>query len=242
MREFSDFCHDLIRSQTLSEVADAFRAAVLEEGFTVSLCPVISAGVRPARVQWLFRNLTPAWEKYSDQKQIPVRSPAMIAARKRSSPFTFVEVFDNPRLPKDQRWVWQTTREWGWLNGFVVPVHGPGEYFSYVSMASPERDLNLGFENRARLQMLALLAHDRCHALSQASLEAPIISDEADQLSGRELECMRWVAAGKTDWEIGMILAISSSTVRFHVENARRKLEASSRPQAVARLFSLGLL
>jgi DNA-binding CsgD family transcriptional regulator len=64
----------------------------------------------------------------------------------------------------------------------------------------------------------------------------------SSKLSERELECIRWVAAGKTDWEIGMILGLSSSTARFHIENARRKLDASTRAQAVAILFTRGLL
>ena len=89
--------------------------------------------------------------------------------------------------------------------------------------------------------MLAILAHDRCTALNQ--LERPDSTpNSGDKLSERELECMRWVAAGKTDWEIGMILAVSSSTARFHIENARRKLVASTRAQAVAILFARGLL
>jgi ATP/maltotriose-dependent transcriptional regulator MalT len=42
-----------------------------------------------------------------------------------------------------------------------------------------------------------------------------------DALSARELECLRWVAAGKTDREIGMILSISATTAKFHVNRAR---------------------
>jgi DNA-binding CsgD family transcriptional regulator len=241
MREFGDICHDLIRGETLADIAAVFRAGVLEQGYTVSLCPVVSSSPQTTRLQWLFRNLTPAWEKFSDQRNIPMRSPALTTARKQTAPFSFVEVFDNPALPPEQQWVWQMTREWGWRNGFVVPVHGPRGYFSYVSIASPERDLDLRIENRARLQMLALLAHDRCSTLSL--VERPDAApDPSRKLSERELECMRWVAAGKTDWEIGTILIISSSTARFHVENARRKLDASTRAQAVAILFARGLL
>jgi DNA-binding CsgD family transcriptional regulator len=241
MREFGDICHDLIRSEALADVAAVFRAGVREHGYTVSLCPVVSSPPQATRLQWLFRNLTPAWEKFSDQRNIPSRSPALTTARRQRAPFTFVEVFDDRALPPEQLWVWQMTREWGWQNGFVVPVHGPHGYFSYVSIASPERDLDLGIENRARLQMLALLAHDRCSTLSLA--ERPDAAPHSSsQLSERERECMRWVASGKTDWEIGMILVISSSTVRFHIENARRKLDASTRAQAIAILFARGLL
>jgi DNA-binding CsgD family transcriptional regulator len=41
------------------------------------------------------------------------------------------------------------------------------------------------------------------------------------------------VAAGKSDWAIAQILGISRKTVNFHVENAKRKLGASTRVQAV---------
>jgi DNA-binding CsgD family transcriptional regulator len=241
MREFADICHDLVGGETLAEVAQVFRAGVLEHGYTVSLCPVVSSPPQGTRLQWLFRNLTPDWQKFSDQRNIPKRSPALTTASRQTTPFSFVEVFDNPALPPEQQWVWQMTQEWGWQNGFVVPVHGPRGYFSYVSIASPERDLDLRIENRARLQMLALLAHDRCSALSLAA-RPDAASDSGSTLSERELECMRWVAAGKTDWEIGMILVISASTARFHIENVRRKLDAATRAQAVAILFARGLL
>jgi DNA-binding CsgD family transcriptional regulator len=193
----------------------------------------------------MFRNFTPAWKKFTDQVVIPARNPVLGAARTRHNPFTFIEVCNDAALPTDQRWIWNVTREFGFENGFAVPVHGPAGYVSYVSMGSPESDLDLRFETRAQLQMMALLAHDRCRALSPVAdrlRRADAEPDSAKALSDRELECMRWIAAGKTDWEIGMILAISSSTVRFHVDNARRKLDALTRPQAVAILFARGLL
>jgi DNA-binding CsgD family transcriptional regulator len=53
---------------------------------------------------------------------------------------------------------------------------------------------------------------------------------------------MKWVAAGKTDWEIGQVLGISESTVHFHVENAKKKLKKSTRTEAVAILVLHGLM
>lgn len=57
-------------------------------------------------------------------------------------------------------------------------------------------------------------------------------------LTTREREALTWVAEGKSDWEIAMILGLSETTVRFHVDNARRKLGAVNRAQAVARLLT----
>jgi DNA-binding CsgD family transcriptional regulator len=47
------------------------------------------------------------------------------------------------------------------------------------------------------------------------------------------------VAEGKTDWEIATIMGFSQSTARFHVDNARRKLDCVNRAHAVARLLAL---
>ena len=57
-------------------------------------------------------------------------------------------------------------------------------------------------------------------------------------LTTREQEALSWVAEGKSDWEIAVILGLSETTVRFHVDNARKKLGAVNRAQAVARLVT----
>jgi LuxR family transcriptional regulator, quorum-sensing system regulator BjaR1 len=59
-------------------------------------------------------------------------------------------------------------------------------------------------------------------------------------LTRRERDVMAYVAEGKTDWEIGVILSLSETTARFHADNARRKLGAVNRAHAVARYLALG--
>lgn len=59
-------------------------------------------------------------------------------------------------------------------------------------------------------------------------------------LSKRETECLTWVANGKTAWEVAQILAISESTVTFHIENAKKKLAAVTVTHAVALSVSKG--
>ena len=65
----------------------------------------------------------------------------------------------------------------------------------------------------------------------------PGAEDEV-RLTARERDALSWVAEGKSDWEISVILGLSETTVRFHVDNARKKLGAVNRAQAVARLLS----
>lgn len=53
------------------------------------------------------------------------------------------------------------------------------------------------------------------------------------QLNDREIETLTWVARGKTSAEIAQILGVAKRTVDFHLDNARTKLGAATRTQAV---------
>ena len=61
-------------------------------------------------------------------------------------------------------------------------------------------------------------------------------------MSARELDCLRWTAAGKTAWEASVILGISERTVRFHLNTAREKLNCTTTTQAVAKAVSNQLI
>jgi DNA-binding CsgD family transcriptional regulator len=54
-------------------------------------------------------------------------------------------------------------------------------------------------------------------------------------LSSREREVLSWVAQGKTNPEIGTILALSVRTVQTHLDHIYRKLDVQTRTAAVAK-------
>jgi DNA-binding CsgD family transcriptional regulator len=61
-------------------------------------------------------------------------------------------------------------------------------------------------------------------------------------ISARELDCLKWTAAGKTAWEASVILGISERTVRFHLNMAREKLNCTTTTQAVAKAVANQLI
>lgn len=63
-----------------------------------------------------------------------------------------------------------------------------------------------------------------------------------EKLTAREIECLRWSAAGKSSEEIAIILSISSHTVVSYLKSAMRKLDAVNRMQAIARACRYRLL
>ena len=61
-------------------------------------------------------------------------------------------------------------------------------------------------------------------------------------LNDREVEALTWVARGKTSAEIAQILGLSKRTIDFHIDNARSKLGAATRTQAVIKAADGGLI
>ena len=61
-------------------------------------------------------------------------------------------------------------------------------------------------------------------------------------ITGRQLECLAWVAEGKSAIEIGMILGISGRTVEKHIAKICATFGVSRRIQAVDHAQRLGLI
>jgi DNA-binding CsgD family transcriptional regulator len=71
---------------------------------------------------------------------------------------------------------------------------------------------------------------------------AKAADEPTERLSNREIECLRWSAAGKSSEEIAIILGLSAHTVGSYLKIAMRKLNSVNRMQAVARAFRYRLL
>lgn len=121
----------------------------------------------------------------------------------------------------------------------VCPVHLPGGVIGAVVWATPDPavDVTAVFDaHAAELHILALRFVATYEDAVAGSDEPPA------RLTRREIQCLKWAAAGKTDAEIGGIVAISLPTVRFHVTNAARKLRVAGRSQAIQRAAILGYI
>jgi LuxR family quorum-sensing transcriptional regulator LasR len=109
----------------------------------------------------------------------------------------------------------------------------------------------LSFANRAdRGDTQEIVAR----ALPEACLAAIMLHDVVRQmvanernvlqapLTPRELECLHWIALGKSNWEIARILDVTEHGVVYYVRKLLWKLDARSRHQAVRRATACGLL
>lgn len=96
-----------------------------------------------------------------------------------------------------------------------------------------------------RAVQYAVERHKNAEALRQRMAEAeasPECADSSVQLTPRERDCLLLLAQGLRTERIGERMNISAATAEFHLRNARRKLGAATREQALIRAAMLGLI
>jgi DNA-binding CsgD family transcriptional regulator len=157
-------------------------------------------------------------------------NPLLTAIRESRTRYRFSDF-----APHDRREFgpyWDALSEAGIGDALCATSYGPERTIASLHLGFGTRDLSK--EDTRALQMAGLV-------LTERLLDFDIPEhDNRPALTRREHDTLGFVADGKTDWEISVILGVSEATVRFHVDNARRKLGATNRAHAVARMASRG--
>lgn len=131
--------------------------------------------------------------------------------------------------------IFLTSRDFGLNHGVSGGLHNQDTNTATLFSFSGSGDW---FKDHQK-QILTFLAPHLHQALARV-YKAAQVNSRLSTLSKREREIVAWVKAGKTNWEISMILNISERTVKFHVQNIERKLEAVNKAHAVAILMEQG--
>jgi DNA-binding CsgD family transcriptional regulator len=183
--------------------------------------PMVDAEGRPL-AETTFRWLDPDL-KYWKDRAFALKSPFVLAARFIAEPF----YFHGGRLA-----TWRPTdsldaidaapasAEHGVAGAIISPAYLPGGVIGAVVWATPDAgvDVPAVFEAWAvRLHAAALRFMSAYHD-ARGKLPSPA----AGRLTRREIQCLKWAAAGKTDATIAELVHISAPTVRFHLKNAPR--------------------
>lgn len=170
------------------------------------------------------------WDRYFSHGYLFV-DPAIKHVLNDTRPFLWSDLDplcrDNPAAKR----VMREASEFQLKNGFTVSLMTLDGTIAGFSLAG-ER-LELSPEHHGMMQLLATYALGRTLILEEP-IRAP--------LTVRERDVLRWVAEGKSDWEIGVILNISEHTADKMLRLAREKLGASTRAHAVARAIRLGII
>ncbi|MER8836854.1 autoinducer binding domain-containing protein [Mesorhizobium sp. M0909] len=211
---------------------EALTDAVRELGFDcyayLNVQPVRSYAVSNYANEWQQRYLE------RDYKDI---DPVVRTARARMEAFTWAS--DNPRKVSSRvRAFYADAGDFGIRSGITIPIRTAFGHMSMLTVASHKPSLSLEHDTD---QLAAVTAV----ALLQARLEQqevqPTTSVQAE-LTARQALCLKWSAEGKSMRAIAAIEGMSFATVNFHLNNARKTLDAGSLAQATALATKLELI
>ena len=137
------------------------------------------------------------------------------------------------RIPPDQEFYSQA-KSFGLSNGFSHIISNQ-RLFGLMSVADVK--LANSPRNRAIIHNLAPHFHQLVQFLTHKQAR-----ENVPRLTPREREVLLWAMEGKSNWEISVILGISQESIKGHIANILRKLDASNRAHAVAIAMQYDLL
>lgn len=182
-------------------------------------------------------------EAYWQDRRLALKSSFLHAARICAEPMWYHRGQIGSWRPTDlldQIDCSKVTAQFGFTAAIIAPTHLPGGRIGAVVWVTREEvDLPTIFSRESERLFVLAFRFIAAHAEASAPLRA---HSAVGQLTGREVQCVRWAAAGKTNTEIGMILSLSVSTVRFHLRNAGAKLGAASRSRTIQLATGHGFL
>jgi len=233
--ECLDFAARCSGQTPLDELIRDFAQITRKFGFTASACGASVTAGNKRTTRFFFCNWPTDWQNIYVSRDWAHHDVMMTEAARKMRPYSWEEARNGRKLTDAENEVYVAARRYGWIERLAIPIHGPGGYQGVVTLDAKE-SCNRSVTDTVLLQAMALPLHERCRK------ERFVQDNTGVALTKREIECIKWVAAGKTDWEIGQLLGLAEATAHFHVERAKKKLNARTRAQAVALLVLQGLL
>jgi LuxR family transcriptional regulator, quorum-sensing system regulator BjaR1 len=135
--------------------------------------------------------------------------------------------------------VMNEAKAFGLSEGFAVPIISVDGAQAIVTFGAPHFDIPE--RHRRALHVVAIFAHSQIRDIRKAGSGSKP-SPRKVHLSSREVECLRWAAAGKTAWETSEILHLSEQTVAQYMKSAAKKLGAQNKGHAIAEAMRASLI
>jgi LuxR family quorum sensing-dependent transcriptional regulator len=173
------------------------------------------------------------WSSYYFKNNLIKDDPYAAHCLRSTGPFEWKDApYDRLTWPAAEKLV-NDAADVGLRVGFAVPINTFAGCQGVVSMGGEH--VNLSPLAKRAIHLMSLYAYDKA-----SSVVRPPHQCSTGLLTRREKEALRWVAAGKTAWEISQILRISEATVQDHLKAAARKFEAPNRVATVVAALRRG--
>ncbi|MBA1429377.1 MULTISPECIES: helix-turn-helix transcriptional regulator [Pseudomonas fluorescens group] len=229
---------EILMCETLDAWSQVLFSLAKDCGFSSVLFGVKPTISTPFSSSTIISNYSKSWRAFYDSNACYEVDPVVFHCLNSSLPLVWTkENFINQ--PEQQ--LYEAASASGVRSGLCMPIHGPRGEFGMLNFITDEKSpadlINAqGLPQFALMRDYLIESFQKLQNASEKEFETP------PKLTARELECLKWVAAGKTSWEISRILSCAEVTVNYHVTNFMRKFNAESRQHAVISGIRSGLV
>jgi len=219
----------LDNAQDKQQLIDIFDRYLRDIGLTTFIFAEIANLDMPFGKNLVFGTSSPSYLKKYWHDGNMYHDPLIRALLRANSPIQYSTVNDVTNMDRNDRKTMDLRRDQGIFDGYAFPLKGRLNRFTTVGVHGNVD--HLSYCDIAILEMLIQGLYRRATYLHP--LPKHLSEEKSAGLTNRERECLTWAAKGKTNWDISQILLITERTVQYHIQNARKKLGADSRLQAV---------
>jgi len=234
-KQTMDFVDRVRRLDDYNEICRGMAAELAEFGFAwLTVWSLPQPGQNPT--DGIYFNSRPQGfiDRYVERNYIAI-DPVVTTLRETLSTMSWSDIPKRRPLQKFEWLIYAEAYEFGASDGFTVPIITPSGQVAVVSPCGADPDLS--GRGRAAVEVISMYGF---HALERVLNQHPLMAKAREPLSPREREILHWLAAGKSDEDIGEILSLSAAEVAGHIENAQRKLDSLRRIQPVVQALRLG--
>jgi DNA-binding CsgD family transcriptional regulator len=253
-----DSIHSVDSAHSVDELKSTLQKII--ENFGFSGFSFLDVGRPHLDEPFYFGTTGAAWEGEYRKNGFVHVDPCIVRARRTSAPFSW----DNAPLPRvsgkhkpKAHVLMEAAHDHGFANGYVFPFHlvdSGGDVYTVVNglfwkgrvsefktLMSTDRRIELDLVLSCWMQRVIETARPFYKSKAQF-IDYRAFQRGDYQLSDRERQVLAWAARGLTVSDTSEVLKISEETVRSHMRNSIRKLEANSKTHAVAKAIVLGYI
>jgi DNA-binding CsgD family transcriptional regulator len=228
LSDFEAVYHASEKAQTHAELFSVIDAAIRSFGFPW-FALVDDGDLIKGRSSCLFMtNYPSSWVDEVITNRLYRDDPVHAASIRSPTGLCWERIHDVIAPTHVQLSVLERGRAHGLESGYTVPFRIPGERGAFFSVARRKGGA-FTYAEATVTQLIGGIAFQRGREL----IEGRAVKALGAPLSPRQIDCLRLIAAGKTEWEIGIILNLSPRTVHEYVEGARRRYGVRTRSQLV---------
>lgn len=229
--EVLEFIDSVDEQESIGELNDLFLSLIGRFGYKHFRCGQVYRAGLGLEPRLIFGSIEDEWSNHYREQEYLFSDSTVQHGLISKYPFFWSDQNERDRVNMiSKRMFEEAANDFKLGDGLVVPIHDGDNSVSLVSIIG-EAPIKTD-EVRRGLGLAAVYLHGRALELKD-NINYNTPKGMERRVTKRQLDCLQWVAEGKSDWEISQILKISEFTVHNHVEGAKRVLGVTTRVQAV---------